>query len=165
MSSDRYRLISAMRGCMKRRSYLWPGPVRERDRTPRAPRLPCPSDDSVEVAGEEPDGREAVEIAALLRPDVVLTDVRMPNLDGIAATRELLERVRRHGWRGPRATRRAQVVVDDQHAHLRSTGSGATSYLRRATRPSNSSTLVADVRVESQFTLLLVIPTASASNA
>ncbi|HWN23411.1 MAG TPA: response regulator transcription factor [Gaiellaceae bacterium] len=48
------------------------------------------SDDTIEVVGEAADGRNAVERAIELAPDVVLMDVRMPNLDGIAATRELL---------------------------------------------------------------------------
>ena len=41
------------------------------------------------MLGEAADGREAVREARRLRPDVVLMDVRMPVLDGIAATREL----------------------------------------------------------------------------
>jgi DNA-binding NarL/FixJ family response regulator len=48
------------------------------------------SDETIEVVGEAPDGRAAVERAIGLRPDVVLMDVRMPGLDGIAATREVL---------------------------------------------------------------------------
>ncbi len=48
------------------------------------------SDATIDVVGEAPDGRAAVERAIELRPDVVLMDVRMPGLDGIAATRELL---------------------------------------------------------------------------
>ncbi len=48
------------------------------------------SDETIEVVGEAGDGRTAVERARALTVDVVLMDVRMPNLDGITATRELL---------------------------------------------------------------------------
>jgi DNA-binding NarL/FixJ family response regulator len=48
------------------------------------------SDASIEVVGEAGAGRAAVERARVLRPDLVLMDVRMPDLDGIAATREVL---------------------------------------------------------------------------
>ncbi len=43
----------------------------------------------IEIVGEASTGREAVERARRLDPDVVLMDVRMPDLDGIEATREL----------------------------------------------------------------------------
>jgi NarL family two-component system response regulator LiaR len=49
--------------------------------------------DSIEVAGEAADGEEALEVAATLRPDVVLMDLVMPRLDGVAAMRRLRERV------------------------------------------------------------------------
>jgi DNA-binding NarL/FixJ family response regulator len=43
----------------------------------------------IEVVGEAADGREAVELAQRLRPDVCLFDIRMPEIDGIEATRRL----------------------------------------------------------------------------
>jgi DNA-binding NarL/FixJ family response regulator len=45
--------------------------------------------DDIEVVGEAEDGRRAVELAEALRPDVVLMDLLMPGMDGIAATAEI----------------------------------------------------------------------------
>jgi DNA-binding NarL/FixJ family response regulator len=44
------------------------------------------AEDDIEVAGEAADGREAVQLAQQVKPDVVLTDIRMPAFDGIEAT-------------------------------------------------------------------------------
>jgi DNA-binding NarL/FixJ family response regulator len=44
-----------------------------------------------EVCGEATDGREAVEKAKQLKPDVVIVDIGMPNLNGLEATRQLLQ--------------------------------------------------------------------------
>ena len=45
--------------------------------------------DGIEVVGEADDGRRAVELTRTLKPDVILMDIRMPVLDGLAATREI----------------------------------------------------------------------------
>jgi DNA-binding NarL/FixJ family response regulator len=50
--------------------------------------------DEVEVIGDVSDGREAVEAAQQLQPDVVLMDLAMPHLNGVEATRQISQRVR-----------------------------------------------------------------------
>ena len=53
-------------------------------------RLVLEVEPDVEVVGEASDGAEAVAAAGRLRPDVVLIDVRMPRMDGLAASRDIL---------------------------------------------------------------------------
>ena len=53
-------------------------------------RMVLEAESDIEVVGEAADGAQAVTAAATLRPDVILMDVRMPRLDGLAATQQIL---------------------------------------------------------------------------
>jgi DNA-binding NarL/FixJ family response regulator len=65
----------------------------------------------IEVVGEAGDGRQAVQLTRRERPDVVVMDIRMPGLDGLHATRELL-----HG--GPVETRVLVLTTFDSDDYV-----------------------------------------------
>jgi DNA-binding NarL/FixJ family response regulator len=76
----------------------------------------------VEVVGEAANGAEAVVRAELLRPDVVLMDLRMPEVDGVAAIRRLAER-------GVAARVLVLTTYDTDRDVLPAIEAGATGYL------------------------------------
>ncbi len=86
------------------------------------------SDPTIAVVGEASTGREAVERARRIHPDVVLMDVRMPDLDGIAATRELTST-------SP-ATRVLILTTFEQDDYIfGGLRAGASGFLLKRTRP------------------------------
>lgn len=76
----------------------------------------------IEVVGEAGTGHEAVRVAAAVKPDVVLMDLRMPDMDGVEATRAL-----RAGEDPPRVV--ILTTYDTDADILRAVEAGATGYL------------------------------------
>jgi len=84
----------------------------------------------LEVAGEAADGREACALAESLRPDIVLMDVQLPDLDGIEATRRIVSTD--VGDARPRVIVLTTFEVDDYV--FRSLRAGASGFLLKRTR-------------------------------
>ena len=86
------------------------------------------SDDQIEVVGEAGDGRAAIDSARRLTPDVILMDVRMPEMDGITATREVLQ-----------ITPEARVVIvttfEEDDYVFGALAAGASGFLLKRTSP------------------------------
>lgn len=97
--------------------------------------------DDISVVGEAGDGRTAVQLAAGLGPDVILMDVRMPVLDGLAATRQILDPAQDAADQ-PRVLMLTTFDADQYiYEALRA---GASGFLLKDSRPDE---LVAAVRV------------------
>jgi DNA-binding NarL/FixJ family response regulator len=86
------------------------------------------SDPSIEVAGEASDGSAAPGATRRLRPDVVLMDVRMPGVDGIRATREVLET-------SPEVRVVILTTFEEDDYIFGALGAGASGFLLKRTRP------------------------------
>jgi DNA-binding NarL/FixJ family response regulator len=86
------------------------------------------ADPDIEITGQAANGREAVERACRLAPDVVLMDVRMPDVDGIAATRELAQAA-------PHAKVLILTTFEQDDYIFGALRAGASGFLLKRTRP------------------------------
>jgi len=86
------------------------------------------TDDTIEVAAEAADGRQAIHHTQVLKPDVVLMDVRMPGIDGIAATREIIAAA-------PGARILILTTFEDDDYVLGALTAGASGFLLKRTQP------------------------------
>ena len=103
--------------------------------------------EGIEVVGEAENGRQAVDLTRRLKPDVVLMDIRMPVLDGLAATREIA---------GDRALDTARIVILttfelDEYV-FEAIRAGAAGFLVKDTKPAE---LIHAVRVVADGEALL----------
>lgn len=85
--------------------------------------------EDIEIVGEASDGVEAVEQAALLHPDVLLLDIRMPNLDGLEAARQIL------ASKGKRPRVIMLTTFDLDEYVYEALKAGATGFLRKDAPP------------------------------
>lgn len=91
-------------------------------------RMVIDSQSDLEVVGEASDGREAIEVVRQVRPDIVLMDVRMPVMDGLAATAEIL--------REPEPPRVIVLTTFDlDEAAARAIQGGASGFLLKDSEP------------------------------
>ena len=101
----------------------------------------------IEVVGEAGDGAEAVEVVARERPDLVLMDIRMPEVDGVEATRRIVEDPRLE------ATRVLILTTFDLDEYVfAALRAGASGFLLKDTLPED---LLAAVRVVAEGETLL----------
>ncbi len=84
--------------------------------------------DDIELVGATADGQEAVSLAEELRPDVILMDLSMPGLDGVAATERILERL-------PEARILVLTSFSDQRRIVDAIQAGAEGYLLKNAEP------------------------------
>ncbi len=106
------------------------------------------AEDDLEIVGEASDGAEAVEQALALRPDVVLMDIRMPELDGIEATRRIVAGVGDEG-----AVRVLMLTTFDLNEYVyEALRAGASGFLLKDVPPEQ---LAAGIRVVAQGEALL----------
>jgi DNA-binding NarL/FixJ family response regulator len=110
-------------------------------------RMVLEAEDDIEVVGEAATGRQAISSAQCLKPDVVLMDVRMPELDGIAATREIA---------GSEADGSARVLIlttfDLDEYVYDALGAGASGFLLKDAPPEQ---LIEGIRVVASGEALL----------
>jgi len=101
-------------------------------------RMILESEEGIEIVGEAEDGLQAVEAARELDPDVVLMDIRMPKLDGLEATRRILD--------GPGERPRVLMLTTvDLDGHVyEALRAGASGFLVKDTPPEQ---LVSAIRV------------------
>lgn len=110
-------------------------------------RMIIEAEDDLDVVGEAGDGQEAAERALALRPDVVLMDIRMPRVDGVEATRRIVE-----GRDGDRPAVLILTTFDLDEYVYASLRAGASGFLLKDAPPED---LIRAVRIVARGDALL----------
>jgi DNA-binding NarL/FixJ family response regulator len=96
-------------------------------------RMILADEEGIDVVGEAANGREAVEAAGRLRPDVVIMDIRMPVMDGVSATRALT--AASDGEAGPRIL--VLTTFDADEHVVEAIRAGASGFLLKDVPPAD----------------------------
>lgn len=91
------------------------------------------AEDDIRVIGEAGSGQQALQLARRSCPDVVLMDVRMPGMDGVAATRELVRESKGNPDRLVRVL--IMTTFDDEDVVVQALQAGASGYLLKHASP------------------------------
>jgi len=109
------------------------------------------SEDDIAIVGEAQDGRAAVEMVLRLRPDVVVMDIAMPLLNGIEATRQILE--------AAPATRVLMLSAHSDAEYVeRVTGLGAAGYVLKQSSLEDLATAIRTARAGGTYVSLAISP-------
>jgi len=110
------------------------------------------AEDDIEVVGEATSGKEAIDLACRLSPDVVVMDVQMPGLNGIEATKQITANC-------PDCAVLALTIHEDEQYFFQMLNAGAMGYVPKRAAPDD---LVRAIREASQGNVFLYPSMASA---
>jgi DNA-binding NarL/FixJ family response regulator len=105
----------------------------------------------IEVVGEAQNGKELLQKVEILQPDIVLTDIQMPIMDGLVATKTITERF-------PEMRVIALSLLDEPHMVKAMREAGAKGYLLKHSNPEEMLTAIKEVHAGGQYYVEAVVP-------
>jgi len=105
----------------------------------------------IEVVGEAQNGNELVQKAEILSPDIILTDIQMPIMDGLAATKTISERF-------PNMHVIALSLLDEPQMVKAMREAGAKGYLLKHSNPEEMLTAIKEVHAGGSYFVAAVVP-------